>query len=152
MLSRLCESDPVGETPLRQGVRGEALVKHDRRGLEARVGEVGVELGQVLRHHHALVNEGAGREARDVERRITGARLLGEPPRHEQATIERRLIPLRGTVDEQLLDQWQRLQGLEATGVRMDWHRAPASGRKSLLRELHGECRLRRGRLLRVVR
>ena len=62
------------EAPLRQRIRGEALVEHRHRGLHARILEVRIELRQELRHHHALVDDGARRQGRDVERRIVAAR------------------------------------------------------------------------------
>ncbi len=48
------------KAPLRQRVRGKPLVEHHHRGLEARVLQIRVELGEKLRHHHALEDDGGG--------------------------------------------------------------------------------------------
>src|ERR1700688_3309173 len=79
MLSSDCESDPVKDTtgrmsvrsgntrernkgtrqaPLRQGVGGKALVENHHRSFQPRILEVRIELRQVLRHRHALVDDG----------------------------------------------------------------------------------------------
>ena len=126
----------VREAPLRQGVGREALVEHRHRARQARVGEVGVELRQVLRHHHALVDDGAGGQARHVEGRVRLAGALGEAPRHEQAAVEGGLVELhRRAVDEQLLDARQRLQGLGTAGLDPDRHHAPAGHLQPLARQ-----------------
>ena len=58
------------QAPLRQGVGGKALMENHHRGLHPRILEIRIELHQKLRHHHALVDDGAGRQRRDIEDRI----------------------------------------------------------------------------------
>jgi len=66
LISPLCGEVAIGvcEAPLRQRVGGEALMEHGHRALEAWIGEIRIELRQILRHHHALNDDGAGRETR----------------------------------------------------------------------------------------
>src|SRR5581483_5769008 len=57
----------VRELPAREGVRREARVHERERAREPTVAQVGVEAGELRRGEHALVDERAGREARDDE-------------------------------------------------------------------------------------
>ena len=64
------------QAPLRHGVGGEALMEHHHRCLHPRILEIGIELRQKLRHHHALVDDGAGRQRRNVEDRVAALRVV----------------------------------------------------------------------------
>ena len=111
--------------PLRQGVGGKALVKYHHRGFHARILEIGIELRQKLRHDHALVDDGAGRERRQVENRIVGLELfLAAPARHEQFSVEGGLVDVWVRVHEDLLDDGQALQRLRTAGSRVRGQRA----------------------------
>ena len=55
----------VGERPGRERVGGEARVHEGDGALEARVGQLGVELRHLRGREHALVDDGAGGEADD---------------------------------------------------------------------------------------
>ena len=59
----------VGERPRRERVGGEAAVHERQRRLEPLVAQVGEERRHLVRREHALVDEGAGREAREVHAR-----------------------------------------------------------------------------------
>ena len=143
----------VRKAPLRQGVGGEALMEHGHRALEARIGEVRIELRQVLRHHHALEDDGAGGETGHVEHRIPGQGLLGEAARHEQAPVERSRVDIGGpAVHEQLLDERARLEGFGAAGGWINRHHSPAGDLQSLTRQLGGERQACGASLLRIVR
>jgi oligopeptidase B len=108
----------------------------------------GIELRQELRHHHALVDDGARRQA--TGRRTPGPRLqllLGAPPRHEQLAVEGGLVDVRAGIDEHLLDARQRLQRLGAAGVRVGRHHAKAGHLQLLALQLSREHSARaRGR------
>ena len=128
-------------------------MEHGHRALETRIGEVRVELRQVLRHHHALEDDGVGREARHIERGIAARGLLGQAARHEEPPVESRLVEARlKAVDEELLDEGQRFQRLGATGPRVHRHGAPAGHLESLPRQLASEREPRLLRLLRIAR
>ena len=132
------------QAPLRQRVGGEALVEHGHRGLHALVAQVGEELHQVRRHHHALVDDGGGRQAGQVERGVRVlARLLGAATRHEQLAVERGLVHVGRRIHEHLRDGGQRLQRLVAAGTR-DRSAARASRRRSAPRA-RSALRVRRG-------
>ena len=64
----------VGQRPAREGVGREARVHQGQAGLEGRVAQVGEELAQLLGGEHALVDERAGRQRREVEARRRRAR------------------------------------------------------------------------------
>jgi hypothetical protein len=55
----------VGERPRREGVRGEARVDQREGAGEPLVLELGIELGHLRGCQHALVDDGAGRQAHD---------------------------------------------------------------------------------------
>ena len=57
----------VRERPRRERVGREAAVHQRERRLDALVGEVGEELGELRRGEHALVDEGAARQRREVD-------------------------------------------------------------------------------------
>ncbi len=60
-------AERLGSLPGGQGVRGEALVEHRERSDDALVGEVEVEVGQLVGRGEPLVDDGAVRAGRDVD-------------------------------------------------------------------------------------
>ena len=118
----------MGQAPLRHGVGGETLVEDHHRGFHPRILEIGIELRQELRHHHALVDDGAGGQRRYVENRIVRFQpLFGAPPRQVQLAVEGRLVDVAAPVHEHLLDGGQGLERLRAAGLRV--HRQGAKTR-----------------------
>jgi hypothetical protein len=126
---RLCQG------PARHRVRGEALVEHADGRAQALVRQVVVEARQVHGHHQALVGDDPRRQAADVEIRVVAAGDLGAPARHEQGRGQLLLAAL-ATVDEQLLDAWQRRHGDIAADARVHGHGAPAQ-------HVHAACAYR---------
>ncbi len=61
------EAERVRKVPCRERVGGEALVDQRQRGSHALVGKVGIELADLVREQHALVDDRAVRERGDVE-------------------------------------------------------------------------------------
>ena len=111
----------VGARPAREGVRREARVDHREARGERLGGEVRVERRELVGVQHPLVDDGARREARDVEgvpprQRRAGDRLLGEAADHEELPLERvpRLRPFPAA-DEELPDD-----GLARAGRRAE--------------------------------
>ena len=142
----------VREPPLGQRVGGEALVKHRDRGLHARIGEVRVELHQVLRHDHALVDDGARRQRRDIERRVGLLEdFLGPPARHVELAVEGRLVDIGARIHENLFDVRQRLERLVPAGARVDVHHAEPRDLHLFPLDLDVEHAARLGRLDRVA-
>ena len=101
---------PVGvrARPVGEGVGREARVHHGQRRLDAPVHDVGEVGGQLGRDQHPLVDEGAVRQAGDVEGLPAGDvggahRLLDEPPQHvEPALPAEVLLGLLGPGHERL--------------------------------------------------
>src|SRR5205823_1686540 len=86
--------------------------------------------------------DGAGRERRDVEKRILRLELfLAAPTRHEQFSIEGGLVDVAGRVDEDLLDDGQAFQGLRTAGGGIGGQRAK-SGELQILELQLGPKRL----------
>ena len=96
---------------------------HDRdRGAHVRVGEVGVERGELLRQREAFVDDGLRRAARDVE--IVARETLGALPNHEERALER--SRRRDAADEELLHDRPARLGERTEHARIDRHVAPA--------------------------
>ncbi len=121
------EAVRVGERPRREGVRGEARVDQgDGRG-EAAVGEVGEEGLQLAGGQHALVDDGAGGERREVD---TGL-ALGALAQHEGLAVQ--LDARAAVAHEQLREGGHGGAGAVAEQVRGDRDLAPAEDREVLL-------------------
>ncbi len=111
--------------PLRQRVGGKALVKYHHRGFHARILQIGIELRQKLGHDHALVNDRARGERREVENRILRLELfLAAAARHEQFSVEGGLVDVLVRIHEDLLDDGQALQSLRTASIRVRGQRA----------------------------
>ena len=129
----------MGELPSRERVGGEALV-HEREGaLEARVLQVAVVAADLRDQHHALVDDGPGRQADRVV--ALGARILAvvdgvrdDLAGHEQAPLESLLVgDAFGPPDEDLPVQGLgRLDGFAEVAV-VDRHVAPAEQDQALV-------------------
>ena len=113
-------------------------MEHRHRSLDARVLQVFEEISQVLRHDHALVDDGGHRQAGQIEHRIAGSQhALGAAARQEQLAVELVFFHViaRG-VDEDLLDDRQRLEGLEAARLGVGGQQTPAGDLQSFALEL----------------
>ena len=99
----------VRERPRRERVGGEAAVHQRERRLDPLVGEVGEELGELRRGEHALVDERAARQRREVDRRRrravdAGDLVLAALAHHEQLAVELDAGGAGRVVDEQLAE------------------------------------------------
>ena len=132
------QAERMRQTPLRQRVGREALVEHRHRRFNPRIVEVFEELGEMLRHHHALVDNGAGRQAGQIEHRIDVlTHLLGAATRQEQLAVEGFLVHvIVRRVDIDLLDQRQGLDGLDTAGIGVDGQQAPTGHLQTLALQL----------------
>ena len=77
------------ERPGREGVGAEALVHERQRRLHVRVGQIGERRLDLLRRQHALVDQGARRQAGDVETAVD---------RRRRQRVDRVLDPLADDV------------------------------------------------------
>ena len=122
----------VRERPRRERVGGEAAVHQRQRGLDPLVGEIGEELGELRRGEHALVDEGAARQRREVDHLVAGARtvelrelVLAALAHHEEHAVELDAGGAAGVVDEQLLEARHHAQRRRADHRGVDRHLAP---------------------------
>ena len=97
------------ELPARERVGRVAGVHERERRRGALVLQVRVVAGQLRRGQHALVDHGAGREARDHE--VGAGGQLGHPPDHVQLALERVALEPRRSGDEELTDTWSSRGG-----------------------------------------
>jgi hypothetical protein len=128
----------VGARPGREGVRREARVHHGDRRRHLRVEQVRVVLPQLARVQHPLVDDGAKREAGDVEvapaRHVgAGDRLLRHPPGDVELALERHVVGQpRVAPDEDLPDHRHAgARGCTQGGV-VERDVAPAEDRETL--------------------
>ncbi len=126
------------------------MENHHRR-FHPRILEVGIELRQELRHHHALVDDGAGRQGRDIKDRVAGFQFLfGAPTRHKQLAVEGGLIEVAARIHENLLDGRQGLERLRTTGLAVHRQDTEAGDLQLLELQLLGENPSRLTRKFRV--
>ncbi len=114
----------VGETPAREGVGGEARVDDRERRLHQRVAKVGVEVRELRRGEHALVDDRARREAGEGD---LGGLELERPADQEELALEGVGVRRVGAAaDHELADRRHHLAGdAAAVGrVRRDLSRA----------------------------
>ena len=110
-------AERVGQRPCGERVGGEARVDDAQRGLDALVLQVQIEVGELLLGEHALVDEGARAQRREVHRLGTQVALAGALrtelvfatlAHHEALTLERQAgqeLPARARgLDEDLVD------------------------------------------------
>ena len=125
----------VRERPRRERVGGEPAVHQRERGLDALVGEVGEELGQLGRGEHALVDEGAARQRREVHLFAVDARelVLAALAHHEQLAVELDAGRAGGVVDEELPEARHHAQRGGADHRGVDRGLAPADHAEALV-------------------
>ena len=131
------EAERLRQIPGREGVGREPRVHHrDRRHHVVGV-EVGIERRELVRQEQALVDDGLGRQRRDVERvrRIDAAlahAVLGQLADHvERALVGRRRDP--GQPHVELTEHRHHLLGGGPDRARVDRHVAPAQHALALL-------------------
>ena len=124
------EAERVRERPARERVGGEAAVHDRQRRLHALVAQVGEELVELLGGEHALVDEGARRQAREVDLRL----VLGALAQAVGETVEldaRAGLARRG--DEHQRERRHRAARHGAENVGVDGHVAPREDLQALL-------------------
>ena len=72
------ETERVGERPVRERVRAEALVHQRQRRREVGIGQVGEHRTELVRVQHPLVHDGVRRQAGDVEQLLVVGGDAGE--------------------------------------------------------------------------
>ena len=125
--------------------------KRQRRS-KALVAEVWVELGDLARHQHALVNAGPRGEARRVE--VGAGGQLDDPANHITLALKGILIAVEAGAggDNRLTDVWPRAAGGHADEVLVDWDVAPAKEDLTLNARIELDQLLQLAAALRVVR
>ena len=83
-------AEGLGQAPFREGVGGITLVEDGDRAGEPRIPQVGIEVVDMLRQEHALVDQGPGGEGADIEGgHARGGHLLLDPlADQEQGALE----------------------------------------------------------------
>ena len=134
-------AERLRQRPARGGVGGETLVEHRHAGFQLGALQVGIQLRQPRRQHHALVADAVGGQGDDVERRHVLQALAGAATGEEQCAAEGfrrslRVICIHGGGDEHLLDARQVGARGGAAGIGIHRQQAPAGNR-----QLHfGQC------------
>ena len=133
----------VGERPGRERVGREARVHERQRRLHPLVGHVGEELAQLRRGEHALVDERAGAEAREVhavgqtvlvrDHDVTLDALAGAVGATVEVDAGERPTVRGGAGHEQLPEARHHGPGHRADRGGVGRHVAPPEGRQALL-------------------
>ena len=126
------EAERMRQVPRRERVGGKALVHHRQRRHHRLVGEVEIELADLVREQHALVDDRARRHRRDVELLAVAQaqrldRVAGALADHVELALQRILVEIaHAAADEHLADH--RLDLLRALGqpAVVGGHVAPA--------------------------
>ncbi len=117
--------------PGREGVGREPRVHQGQRRGEPLVRQVGVELLELRGGEHALVDEGARGQRRQVDVRL----VLGALAQAERQPVELEALSATGDVgDEQLGEVGHAVAGDLADAAGLDRHLAPAEDLEVLLR------------------
>ena len=116
---------PVGvrQRPAREGVGGEPRVHQRELGLEPAVGQVGEERLELPGGEHALVDEGATRQRREVDLGLALGPLAQAEGQPVQAEPDH---PADGRGHEQLAEERHAVAGGLADELGGDRHVAPA--------------------------
>ena len=121
--------------PAWKGVGAEAGMDHGERGVHRGVGQIGVELLQLLRGQHPLVNDRLVGKTGDVEvltpRQLRPEnRVLGKLADHVQLPLERQIIrdPFAAADEDLPHDGFRRLSGGAERSI-VGRHGAPAQHR-----------------------
>ena len=125
------EPERVGQRPAREGVGGEPRVDHGQCGGEPLVGQVGIEVVELVGGEHALVDEGPAGERGEVDLRL----VLGPLAQAERQSLQRHPAHAgTGAGDEELAEHRHHAPGGGARGGRGSiGHLAPAEDREALL-------------------
>ena len=127
-------AERMGQRPRRERVGREPRV-HERHGrFDPRVDQVGEEVGQLRRGEHALVDQRAAREAREVDAALCAGRthLVLDPLAHDVDPPLERLVDQAVAGQEHLAEgRFDRLGGGTDPGV-VDGHLAPAQDAQTL--------------------
>ena len=121
-------AEGLGKPPGREGVGRIALVEDGKGRDEALVGQVGIEVGELLGQEHALVDQRTRREGADVEiadRRFAHA-LFDAPPAQIEFALQLVQIAVFADVEHDLLDFGPCGVGLLADDGDVHRHLAPA--------------------------
>ena len=121
-------AEGLRQPPLREGVGGIALVIDRKRGFKAFVHQVGVEVGNILRQHHALVDDRPAGHRRDVKRRhLSGQRgFLDAATDDVKLALECFLVHALGVGNQDLFDLGTGRIGLFPQNRGVHGHVAPA--------------------------
>ena len=127
------EAIRVGQRPRREGVGAEPAVHQRQRAFEPLVTEVGEEDRQLRSGEHALVEQRATAERREVRLLLDRQFVLDAFTGNEHLAIEIDAGGADGVADEQLsADRHDRL-GTGAKALRVDRHVAPAEHGQALI-------------------
>ena len=142
-------AERLGQRPGGEGVRRVARVHQRETRRETLVGEVRIERFELESRDHALVDEGARTQRREVRLELP----LGPLAQPERLAVERdalhRAIGRRAcTRQEQLLEERHRLAGERAQAVGTHGHDAPAEHLEALVCGEGGDAALDRLALL----
>ena len=122
----------VGALPAGKGVGAETRVDQTDRRLHARVGQVGVEAGDLARGQHAFVDQGLTRQAGHIEkfpaRHVAVADRVGDlAPDDVQLALKGHVVRQIGAAaDKNLADERLTRSGRLAQLAIVGWHIAPA--------------------------
>ena len=123
-------AERVRERPAREGVGREPGVHDRQRRGDPRVGEVGEEVVELVGGQHALVDEGARGERREVDVGL----LLGPLAQAERPALQRHPGHAgAGAGHEDLHERRHRAAGGRAEDLGLHGHLAPAQDLESLL-------------------
>ena len=138
-------AERLGERPGRECVGGITRVHEGEFRSKTLVREVGVEGLELKRCHHALVNDGATAQRREVHGELAlGALAQPECLPIKGDTLRRltrciRCLRTQGAGKEDLFEEWHRFAGEVAENLRVHRHLAPAEHSEVLLRSEGGE-------------
>mmetsp|Transcript_7118 Transcript_7118/g.11638 ORF Transcript_7118/g.11638 Transcript_7118/m.11638 type:complete len:265 (-) Transcript_7118:125-919(-) len=121
-------AEGLGQPPLRKGVCGIALVVNGKGALETRVHQVGIELGHLLGQHHALVDDRAAGQARDIKARNLGglSGLLDAATNNIKLTLKGLFVHILDVGNQDLLNLGPGGVGLFTQTGNLHGHMTPA--------------------------
>ena len=137
------EAVRVRERPRREGVRAEPAVHQCERRLEALITEVGEEHAELRRGEHALVDQGAAAQRREVGTLLGGQFVFDALAGDEQLAVEIDSGSTGGIGHEQLPERRHDLSGAEAQTRRVDRHVAPTQHGQAFVGHDGVDARLR---------
>lgn len=129
----------MGPGPAGEGIGAEAGMNHGHGGLEIQIRQVQIEMAHLVAGKHALVHNGFGRQAGNIEIRTHALGegddfLLRPPPDNVQLPLEiHGLCQVRISSDKHLQEMGPYALGLLADETFIDGHLPPAQHRLSLV-------------------